>query len=194
MFSKPVKEINAEYQAEDRYLPSIQNLIRETCINAGLSRKDTGAVLLAIEEGVSNIIRHAYLYEKGLMRIRIVIFKKRIVFSLIDNGRSFEPDSTGKLDLQKLVESGRKGGLGFYMIGKIMDSVEYIASPGFNELRMTKIVSRQPEKTRLFLGRMFTLRVKFSLYTFLIMLTIIVGAYFIIDTRTTNTIKSHLND
>ena len=46
MFSKPVKEINAEYQAEDRYLPSIQNLIRETCINAGLSRKDTGAVFL----------------------------------------------------------------------------------------------------------------------------------------------------
>ncbi len=194
MFFKPVKEINAEYQAEDRYLPSIQNLIRETCINAGLSRKGTGAVLLAIEEGVSNIIRHAYVYEKGLMRIRIIIFKKRIVFSLIDHGRSFEPDATGKLDLRKLVESGRKGGLGFYMIGKIMDSVEYITSPGFNELRMTKVVSRQPEKARLFLGRMFTLRVKFSLYTFLIMLTIIVGAYIIIDTRTTNTIKSHLND
>lgn len=194
MFARPIKEINAEYQAEDRHLPSIQNLIRETCINAGMTRKDMGAVLLAIEEGVSNIIRHAYLYEKGLMRIRIVIFKKRIVFSLIDNGRSFEPDATGKLDLQKLVESGRKGGLGFYMIGKIMDSVEYITSPGFNELRMTKIISRQPEKARLFLGRMFTLRVKFSIYTFLIMLTIIVGAYLIIDSRSTGTIKTHLHD
>jgi len=194
MFGKPVREINAEYQADEQYLPSIQNLIRETCINAGLSRRDVQAVTLAMEEGVTNIIRHAYLYEKGIVRIRIVIYKKRIVFSLIDSGRSFQPDSIGRLDLKKLVASGRKGGLGFYMINKIMDSVEYLSSPGFNELRMTKMVSRQPERARLFMGRMFTLRVKFSLYTFLIMLAIIAGAYIVIDNRTSASIHRHLHD
>ncbi|UCD16899.1 MAG: SpoIIE family protein phosphatase [Candidatus Zixiibacteriota bacterium] len=194
MFSRPVKEINAEYKADEKFLPSIQTLVREACINAGLSRKDVHAVTLAIEEGVSNIIRHAYLYEKGIIRIRIVIYRKRIVFSLMDNGRSFQPDGSGKLDLTKLVESARKGGLGFYMINKIMDSVEYFSSPGLNELRMTRLISRQPERARLFLGRMFTLRVKFSLYTFMIMLTIIAGAYIFIDTRTTDTVYEHLDD
>ncbi|MEP0827555.1 MAG: ATP-binding protein, partial [bacterium] len=116
MFNKPIKEINAEYQAEEQFLPSIQNLIRETCINAGMTRKDAAAVTLAIEEGVTNIIRHAYLYEKGFVRIRIVIYQRRIVFSLMDTGRPFQPQSDTKLDLKKLVESGRKGGLGFYMI------------------------------------------------------------------------------
>lgn len=194
MFRRPIREINAEYQADDKSLPSIQNLVRETCINAGLSRKDVSAVILSIEEGVTNIVRHAYLYEKGIVRIRIVVFKKRIVFSLIDNGRSFKPDSGLKLDLKRLVESGRKGGLGFYMINKIMDSVEYLSTPGFNELRMTKLISHRPEKARRFMGRMFNLRVKFSVYTFLIMFTIIAGAYLFIDDRTTRNINQHLHD
>jgi len=194
MFGRPIKEINAEYQADDASLSSILTLVRENCINAGLSRKDVSAVTLAIEEGASNIIRHAYLYEKGIIRIRIIIYKKRIVFSLMDTGRSFQPDGTGKLDLKKLVESSRKGGLGFYMINKIMDSVEYLSSPQLNELRMTKMISHQPERARLFLGRMFTLRVKFSLYTFFIMLIIIAGAYIFIETRTSTTVREHLND
>ena len=193
MFGRPVREINAEYMADEKYLPSIQNMVRETCINAGLIRRDVQAVTLAIEEGVTNIIRHAYLYEKGIVRIRIVIYKKRIVFSLIDSGRSFQPEGDGRLDLKKLVDSGRKGGLGFYMINKIMDSVEYLSTPGFNELRMTKLISRRPEKARLFMGRMFTLRVKFSIYTFLIMLIIIGGSYIYINNRTTRSIHSHLH-
>lgn len=193
MFRRPIKEINAEYQAEDKYLPSIQYLVRESCINANLSRRDVSAVTLAVEEGVTNIIRHAYLYEKGTIRIRIIIFKRRIIFSLIDTGRSFQPDGAIKLDLKKLVDSGRKGGLGFYMINKIMDSVEYISTPGFNELRMSKLITRQPEKTRLFMGRMFNLRVKFSVYTFMIMLTIIAGAYFIINNRSVKRIEEHLH-
>jgi serine phosphatase RsbU (regulator of sigma subunit)/anti-sigma regulatory factor (Ser/Thr protein kinase) len=194
MFKKPTKEINAEYPAEEKSLHSIQSLIRETCINADLPRKDVAAVTLAMEEGVTNIIRHAYLYEKGMVRIRIIIFRRRIVFSLIDTGRSFQPDGDSKLDLKKLVESGRKGGLGFYMINKIMDSVEYISAPGFNELRMTKLISHQSEKTRLFMGRMFTLRVKFSLYTFAIMLTIIAGSYLFINNRSVKRIYEHLHD
>ncbi|MEW5923192.1 MAG: ATP-binding protein, partial [Candidatus Zixiibacteriota bacterium] len=194
MFRKPVREINGEYQATEKSLPAIQDMVRETCINAGMSRKNVNAVILAIEEGVTNIIRHAYLYESGIIRIRTVVFKKRIVFSLIDHGRSFQPDSAGRVDLKKLVESGRKGGLGFYMINKIMDSVEYLSTPGFNELRMTKLISHQPERARLFMGRMFTIRVKFSVYTFLIMLTIIAGAYLSLNSRLTKNIHQHLTD
>ncbi|UCE25650.1 MAG: ATP-binding protein, partial [Candidatus Zixiibacteriota bacterium] len=116
MFRRPVKEVNAEFLAEEKYLDSIQRIVRESCAAASLSRKDIASVLLAIEEGATNIIRHAYLYEKGIIRLRIVIYPRLVVFSLIDNGRSFQPDGSGTLDLEHLVESGRKGGLGFYMI------------------------------------------------------------------------------
>ena len=124
------------------------------------------------------------IYEKGVLRVRIMVYRKLVVISLIDFGRSFQPDASGTLDLQKLIESGRKGGLGFYMIQKIMDSVEYISSAGRNELRMIKRITLRRSEGRPFLRRMSTLRVKFSFWTFLIMAVIIAGAFYYIDRRT----------
>ena len=88
MFRRPVKEIDAEFLAEEKYLDSIRRVIKESCAAAGMARKDTAAVLLAIEEGATNIIRHAYLYERGVLRLRVVIYQKLMAFSLeFDNIR-----------------------------------------------------------------------------------------------------------
>jgi serine phosphatase RsbU (regulator of sigma subunit)/anti-sigma regulatory factor (Ser/Thr protein kinase)/uncharacterized membrane protein affecting hemolysin expression len=194
MFRRPIKEIDAEFLAEEKYLDNIRQIVKESCAAAGMSRKDITAVLLAIEEGSTNIIRHAYLYEKGTIRLRIVIYKKTMVFSLIDSGRSFQPEGAGKIDLQRLVESGRKGGLGFYMIQRIMDSVEYISAAGFNELRMIKRIHGTVSDSHSILRRMFTLRVKFSVWTFFIVCLIVGGAFYYINDRTKNEIYNHLDD
>lgn len=194
MFQRPSKEVNAEYPADERYLDNLQRIVREACATAGMSRKDTSAVLLAIEEGATNIIRHAYLYEKGLLRLRIVIYSRQIIFSLIDTGRSFRPEGTGQLDLERLVESGRRGGLGFYMIQKIMDSVEYVSTPAQNELRMAKRLGPRPDHGAApLLRRMLTLRAKFSLWTFFIVSIIIVTAFYFINKRTVDEIYRHLD-
>ncbi|PWB68878.1 hypothetical protein C3F09_10865, partial [candidate division GN15 bacterium] len=194
MFQRPIKEINAEFIAEEKYLDSIRRVVKESCSTAGMSTKDTSAVLLAIEEGATNIIRHAYLYEKGTLRLRIVIYRKLLAFSLFDTGRSFEPQGNGKLDLERLVDSGRKGGLGFYMIQKIMDSVEYLSSPEFNELRMIKRISRAPSEAGPLLQRMSTLRMKFSIWTFFIVALIVGTAFYYINSRSTIEIQRHLDD
>ena len=194
MFRKPIKEISAEFLAEEKYLDSIQQVVKEACIVAELSRKDQSAVMLAIEEAATNVIRHAYLYEKGTVRLRVVIYKKLIAFSLIDSGRSFHPEKSGALDLNRLVDSGRKGGLGFYMIQKIMDSVEYISSAGFNELRMIKRRKGATDGIATSGHSFFSLRVKFSLFTFLIVALIIGGTYIYVYQQTQTEVYSYLDD
>ncbi|HOP06891.1 MAG TPA: SpoIIE family protein phosphatase [candidate division Zixibacteria bacterium] len=194
MIRRPVKEINAEFSAEEKYLDSIQRTVREACVAANMSRKEISAVLLATEEAATNIIRHAYLYEKGVLRLRIVIYRKFVVFSFIDFGRSFQPNSTGKIDLEKLVESGRKGGLGFYMMQKIMDSVEYISSASRNELRMIKRLGETKADTRPLIRRMWSLRMKFSIWTFFIVSVIIGGAFYYIDRQTSDQILDRLDN
>ncbi|MCX6835692.1 MAG: SpoIIE family protein phosphatase [candidate division Zixibacteria bacterium] len=194
MFRHPIKEINAEFPAEEKYLEGIQRLVREACSAAGMKRKDVSAVLLAVEEGATNVIRHAYLYEKGALRLRITIYSRQMTFSIIDYGRSFRPEGRGKLDLDRLIESGRRGGLGFYMIQKIMDSVEYVSWSGQNELRMTRRLSRDDvDTTPPLFRRTLTLRVKFSFWTFLIVLLILVGAFYFVQRRTTEEIYRHLD-
>ncbi|MEA1981016.1 MAG: SpoIIE family protein phosphatase, partial [candidate division Zixibacteria bacterium] len=194
MFNQSVKEINAEFLAEEKSLDSIQRIVRESCMQGGFSRKDTNAILLAIEEGATNIIRHAYLYEKGNIRIKTVIFKKKIVFSLIDSGRSFNPEGTSTLNLERLVETGRKGGLGFYMIKKIMDSVEYISVSGYNELRLIKNIKTFNTPGTSFLRRMSSLRVKFSFWTTIVMAVIIGSSIYYMDIKSTDQIKEQLDD
>ena len=193
MLRRPIKEINAEFSAEEKYLDSIQRTVRESCIAAGLSVRDTSAILLATEEGATNIIRHAYLYEKGLIRLRIVIYPRRMVFSLIDFGRSFQPDARGAVDLERLVASGRKGGLGFYMIQKIMDDVQYISSADRNELRMIKEIGASTLGLQPMLGRMFGLRVKFSFWTFFIVFIIVGAAFYFMDRQTTHQMFARLD-
>lgn len=194
MIRRPVKEINAEFSAEEKYLDSIQRTVREACVAANMSRKEISAVLLATEEAATNIIRHAYLYEKGVLRLRIVIYRKFVVFSFIDFGRSFQPNATGKIDLEKLVESGRKGGLGFYMMQKIMDSVEYISSASRNELRMIKRLGEARADTRPLIRRMWSLRMKFSFWTFFIVSVIIGGAFYYIDRQMSDQILNRLDN
>jgi serine phosphatase RsbU (regulator of sigma subunit)/anti-sigma regulatory factor (Ser/Thr protein kinase) len=194
MFRRPIKEINAEFPAEEKYLEGIQRLVREACASAGMKRKDVSAVLMAIEEGATNVIRHAYLYEKGAIRLRITIYSRQMAFSIIDYGRSFRPEGSGKLDLDRLIESGRRGGLGFYMIQKIMDSVEYVSWSGQNELRMTRRLSRDDvDTTPPLFRRTLTLRMKFSFWTFLIVLLILAGAFYFVQRRTTEEIYRHLD-
>jgi len=194
MWRRPIKEITAEFLAEEKYLDSIQRTARNSCVAAGMSSRDVNAVLLAIEEGSTNIIRHAYLYEKGTIRLRVVIYRKLIVFSLIDTGRSFQASEKGTIDLEHLVESGRKGGLGFYMISKIMDSVEYISSAGYNELRMIKRIRSQSVGSVPLLRRMMSLRVKFSMWTILIMLVILSGSFYYMDQQISRQVQSHLDE
>lgn len=189
----PIREINAEFPAEARYLEQLQNIAKEACGASGMDRKMTTAVLLAVEEGATNVIRHAYLYDKGTVRLRVVIYRKFVVFSLIDTGRSFTPPGKA-ISLEKLVETGRKGGLGFYMIQKIMDSVEYFTVAGVNELRMLKRLEPQNNDSPPLLRRLTTLRAKFSIYTFGIMAIIIGAAYLYVDDRTTNGLTQHFRE
>lgn len=193
MFSRPIKEINASYAADFNQLDNIKAVLRGNCLAADIPGRDIHALQLVVEEVASNIIRHAYKFQKGQIRLKLVIYRKLIVISLIDTGRSFQPNFTGTIDLERLVETGRKGGLGFYMVQKIMDSVEYISTGGYNEMRMMKRL--KPAVTAIApLGRMVPLRVKFSLATFAILTVIIGVSFYFINHQTTQRLYSNLDE
>ena len=193
MFSRPTKEVNAAYPADFDQLDNIKTIIRENMLAAELPSRDIHALQLVVEEVASNIIRHAYKFQKGQIRLKLVIYKNHIVLSLIDTGRSFQPNFTGTINLEKLVETGRKGGLGFYMVQKIMGSVEYISTGGYNEMRMMKRL--KPSVAGISsLGKMVPLRVKFSLATFAILAVIIGVSYYYINHQTTQRLYSNLED
>ena len=167
--------------------------MEEICRQTNLTSREINNIILAIEEGATNIIRHAYMLGDGEIRLKVEIFKHMVIFSLFDSGKSFQPPDKTRLDLKKMSETGRKGGLGFYLINKVMDRVEYFSLEGENELRMTRFLSEKGAKELQWSGGL-SLRVKFSGWTFLIILILIVGAYYYINTRSARYIRSQLDE
>ncbi|MCK5127195.1 MAG: SpoIIE family protein phosphatase [candidate division Zixibacteria bacterium] len=192
MLRKPIREIVAVFPALESQLAALRKTVEEICLQANLSSKEINNIILAIEEGATNIIRHAYMFNDGEIRLKVEMFKHTIMFSLFDTGKSFQPPDKSKLDLKKMASTGRKGGLGFYLINKVMDRVEYYSLEGENELRMIKFLSDRGAK-ELEWGGGVSLRVKFSAFTFLIILFLVAGAYYYINSRSYRYIHSQLD-
>lgn len=192
MFRKPIREIVAAFPAQESQLAGLRKTVEEICLQANLTSKEINNIVLAIEEGATNIIRHAYMFNEGEVRLKVEMFKHSITFSLFDTGKSFQPPDKSKLDLKKMASTGRKGGLGFYLINKVMDRVEYYSLEGENELRMTKFLTERGAKEQEWSGGV-SLRVKFSAFTLLIVGCLVAGAYYYINTRSHQYIHSQLD-
>jgi serine phosphatase RsbU (regulator of sigma subunit)/anti-sigma regulatory factor (Ser/Thr protein kinase) len=187
MFRKPVKEALVTFPAKESQLREIKSYVESVCRETALVDKDIDSILLAMEEACTNVIRHAYLYASGTIRIKITVTRKEIAFTIVDTGRSFDFDSAGSPDLARYVDTGRKGGLGIYLIRKVMDDVSYRTIRGENHLRMTKKLPK-PAKVVLPEASGLSIRLKFSIWAATALLLVVTVAFFYFDSRTESTI------
>ncbi len=188
MFRGPIKESLVTFPANESELNEIKSYVAGVCEEANITSKDVDSILLAVEEACTNVIRHAYLYASGTIKLQITLSRKQLVFTVIDNGRTFDFDSAGTPDLERYVETGRKGGLGIYLIRKVMDNVSYKTVNGENHLRMVK---KLPKPARVsFPGAGMSIRLKFSLWTSAMLLLIVTGGYIYFDSRTTDAVMT----
>jgi serine/threonine-protein kinase RsbW len=101
---------------------------------------------LALEEVVSNIIRHGYgRREDGEVSIVIELAPEAIAVTVEDDGVAFNPLEHPDPDLTAPLEERKVGGLGVYLFRQLMDEVDYRAEGGRNILRMVmRIASCRP--------------------------------------------------
>jgi len=101
-------------------------------------------VILAVDEAVSNIMRHAYEdFAKGTRSIEIGFEadEEKIILTLKDSGREFDPTGVRELDINEHVKLGKKYGLGLFLMRRIMDEVKFVFRSGIeNMLTMVKYI------------------------------------------------------
>lgn len=107
---------------------------------AGLSRDAIYAVEMAVDEACTNIIQHAYGGEgRGDIECTCRINHSGLTVTLRDYGRPFDPERVPEPDIHTSLEERKEGGLGLYLIRKLMDEVhfEFVPDSG-NVLTMVK--------------------------------------------------------
>jgi serine/threonine-protein kinase RsbW len=104
----------------------------------GFSVEEILDTQLALEEAMTNVIVHGY----GKPGERIVVSchssPDRIEIRLADTAPRFDPLSVPVPDLETSLEDRQVGGLGVYLIRKLMDDVSYWYENGWNVLTLSK--------------------------------------------------------
>ena len=138
--------VRIDITSDSMNLANVREVISEVAHLAGLA--DANGITLAVDEAVSNIIRHGYRGEAG-RPIEIDIGHQRVegasamVVVLRDRGQQVAPAEIVGRDLSDI----RPGGLGTHIIRSVMDEVEYSQREGGGmQLRMVKYVGGVPLK------------------------------------------------
>ena len=121
-------------------LSEIRDFVSINARDAGIPEAIVENIILAVDEACTNIIKHAYnLSPEGEIVIKIDYDEEKFMVTIIDYGRSFEPDRVPLPDLQKYYREHRVGGLGMYLMKSLMDDVKYSSVPGkYNQVLLSK--------------------------------------------------------
>jgi serine/threonine-protein kinase RsbW len=127
---------------EPHELARVRNEVTEAISAGGFAEVFTNRILIAVDEAVTNIIEHGYEGTgtgNGHIDIVMEVDPDTFTISIIDEGETFDPRSMTDVDIERHVAAGKSGGLGVFLIRKIMDVVDYHHETGrHNRLTMVK--------------------------------------------------------
>jgi anti-sigma regulatory factor (Ser/Thr protein kinase) len=132
-----------QFNAKFEYLDEIRDFVGDIARNGKFSEKDIYNIQLASDEAASNIIEHAYEgISDGVLEISCGLKKDVLTIILVDHGESFDPSDVPAPNLKADLSERKIGGLGLYLMRKLMDEVHYDADPKNNRNTLTLIKRR----------------------------------------------------
>lgn len=94
---------------------------------------------LVIEEAFTNIVNYAFTdLQKHSIEIQIELENQVLSLSITDDGIAYDPTLKEEPDITLRAEEREIGGLGIFLIRKIMDSVKYQRIDNKNVFTMWK--------------------------------------------------------
>ena len=133
-------EVAVRIVSDPKWLRLVRAVVEQSCLGFGACQESATAVVLAVNEAVSNVIRHAY--EGDTTRpIRIACRREgeMIEVRICDHGIEAEFLSRELPPPDEL----RAGGRGLYMIRTLMDEIEYRRKGGQNRMYLRKYAAQR---------------------------------------------------
>ena len=128
--------IERVFVANTDAVPEIIGLIAGEAEKWGLHPRRLMQLELAVEEAVVNICLYAYEVPPGELTVRIDADAASFLVELIDEGVPFDPLAVEEPDLRADVEDRKVGGLGIFLVRRVMDEVAYLREDDHNILRL----------------------------------------------------------
>ena len=115
-------------------VPQVAAFVEEHLEKFEVPMKLTMKLMVAVDEIYSNIVRYS-----GASEAKVRLAKEADTLRLVfcDNGKPYNPLDAEEPDITASAEDRAIGGLGIFMVRKMMDNVEYMYKDGQNVLTLT---------------------------------------------------------
>lgn len=129
--------------AELSQLDAVLAFINEALENAGCPVKTSVAINIAAEEVFVNIANYAYDDRPGEATVGVSVDECAKVARLefIDGGKPYNPLARKDPDIERSSQEREIGGLGVFMVKKMMDEVAYQYKDGRNVFSFCKALN-----------------------------------------------------
>jgi len=134
-----VKEQQTSVAAEAAHLPRLTAFLQQFWSSASLPPGARLAFELALEEIFMNVVMHGAAGEEPRqVQVSLALSPEGLTMTVEDDGPGFDPLSLPPPDVTVNLADRRAGGLGVFLVRKIMDTVSYARIAGRNQLRMSR--------------------------------------------------------
>ena len=105
----------------------------------GFLKEQTNKIALPLEEAIVNICNYAYpdRLDGEIEVCCSVTDGEKLIIQILDSGVPFDMESQGDPDISADVSERKIGGLGIFLIKKMMDEVKYLRKDNHNILTIT---------------------------------------------------------
>jgi serine/threonine-protein kinase RsbW len=129
-----------KFPARFEYLDDIRDYVGQKAHTAGFSDREVYSIQLAADEAASNIIEHAYGgISDATFELTCEFKQNRLIITMLDHGKSFDITKVAKPNLKADLTKRKIGGLGIYLMRKLMDEVHYEVTTSGNLLTLVKL-------------------------------------------------------
>ncbi len=120
-------------------LSQVRQYVRETAVSYCGASAAIDELVTAMNEAVSNIVRHGYKNEPGNIKVTIGCSGDVVQVILLDNGLHFDPTQVARPDTTLPLAERPFGGLGVHMMREFCDELIYRRTENDgNELTLLK--------------------------------------------------------
>jgi len=121
-------------------LSIIGDFVTESASAMDVDDQDLFAIQMAVDEAATNIVLHGYSEagQEGFFWIGCWKEGSDFVVQLRDRGRPFDPSEVPEPDLHAPLEERQEGGLGIFLMRRLMDQVDFATEGEENVLTMVR--------------------------------------------------------
>jgi anti-sigma regulatory factor (Ser/Thr protein kinase) len=116
------------HNAHLKELPKIVEFVTSSVEKQGL-HNITFQIESAVDEACTNVINYAYDGKPGYISLSVAREDNTAVITINDKGKQFDPNSIAVPDTRSDIFDRSIGGLGIYIMKKLMDEIIYHYDP-----------------------------------------------------------------